>query len=545
MSFLSTSSTKTMVATEIPEILPSLAFRAKVGAPGSDGPKRDIGVKAFVNGIVSPFTNCWQPHFDPCSSGCSDSRFGCFDGSPAIVSPKRASSFEISKSPDRDAASSPINSEGGNEHSSDIQKPHQNDVLCGRGGSSNRHVGNMQFRELVAANKKTYVGLTKKQKMMVARQIVDMVRQTKPPGRFLAKDSDTGMWYDIGLPRSLEKTSQALREKNSNDLPDLAHGESSIAELHVSDEKGNEEARSKNSKTKKVETPQLTIPPHLMDVFCPKPSSQGASSQWPRLKPSFKQIEQPYLRSPYPSHAATSSQGYGVPPISPHVDSPRSPHYSGSPRYGNHDSPKQDYREHYDYHKDQYFRQARHGMPHPSHPGYRSYSHAPHPSYNAMPMSRRLQRPGSRQTTSLGQNGYGYPPSSPPQVIPIANSTHPIIYRTPSNGYVRGKSEVSPERRQEWKRQRNENGTLRRFSETSLSKAVKDSLSLEDRTDRHQRPEANITSPSGLMQGRSQRISQKDEKDKDQKNGGLDMLTGLAALSTAALFKLEGKPRSN
>merc|ERR1711935_189262 len=38
-------------------------------------------------------------------------------------------------------------------------------------------------------------------------------------GRFLAKDLDTGMFYDIGLPRSLEKTSQALREKHSNEMP--------------------------------------------------------------------------------------------------------------------------------------------------------------------------------------------------------------------------------------------------------------------------------------------------------------------------------------
>ena len=71
----------------------------------------------------------------------------------------------------------------------------------------------MHFRELVAANKKTYVSLTKKQKMLVARKIVETVHSTEPPGRFLAKDLDTGLWYDIGLPRSLEKTSQALREK--------------------------------------------------------------------------------------------------------------------------------------------------------------------------------------------------------------------------------------------------------------------------------------------------------------------------------------------
>ena len=89
-----------------------------------------------------------------------------------------------------------------------IEKPEANDVICGRGGSSNRHLGNIHFRELVAANKQTYNTLTKKQKMMIARKIVDTIHGTNPPGRFLAKDLDTGLFYDIGLPRSLEKTSQ-------------------------------------------------------------------------------------------------------------------------------------------------------------------------------------------------------------------------------------------------------------------------------------------------------------------------------------------------
>lgn len=57
-----------------------------------------------------------------------------------------------------------------------------------------------------------YVGLTKKQKMLVARKIVDAVHGTG--GRFIAKDFDTGSFYDIGLPRSLEKTSQGKSNKN-------------------------------------------------------------------------------------------------------------------------------------------------------------------------------------------------------------------------------------------------------------------------------------------------------------------------------------------
>lgn len=35
----------------------------------------------------------------------------------------------------------------------EIEKPHHNDVLCGRGVTTNRHIGNENFRSLVGLNK--------------------------------------------------------------------------------------------------------------------------------------------------------------------------------------------------------------------------------------------------------------------------------------------------------------------------------------------------------------------------------------------------------
>jgi hypothetical protein len=35
----------------------------------------------------------------------------------------------------------------------DIEEPHHNDVLCGRGVTTNRHPGNESFRSLVGVNK--------------------------------------------------------------------------------------------------------------------------------------------------------------------------------------------------------------------------------------------------------------------------------------------------------------------------------------------------------------------------------------------------------
>ena len=57
-----------------------------------------------------------------------------------------------------------------------------------------------------------YVSSNKRDKMAISRSIVEAVRARKPPGRFLEKDVDTGLWFDIGDKKAIEKTSQALRD---------------------------------------------------------------------------------------------------------------------------------------------------------------------------------------------------------------------------------------------------------------------------------------------------------------------------------------------
>jgi len=94
----------------------------------------------------------------------------------------------------------------------DVPQPHPHDVLCGRGGGTNAHIGNSHWRMLVSANKELYVTLPKRQKMLLSKSIVNAVRSQNPPGRFLQKDSKTDLWYDVGDQRAQEKTSQALRE---------------------------------------------------------------------------------------------------------------------------------------------------------------------------------------------------------------------------------------------------------------------------------------------------------------------------------------------
>lgn len=84
------------------------------------------------------------------------------------------------------------------------------DVLCGRGGGTNSQVGNRRFRKLVQEFQPIYLLARRKEKPLLARTIVLIIR--KRGGRFLKKDEETGELYEVGDPKAEAKTSQALRE---------------------------------------------------------------------------------------------------------------------------------------------------------------------------------------------------------------------------------------------------------------------------------------------------------------------------------------------
>jgi len=92
-----------------------------------------------------------------------------------------------------------------------------NDVLCGRGGLTNHHPGNIRFRSLVRRFQPDYLKASKRNKAGIAHEIVAIIRTLSPSGRFLKKDSkDPHAWIDIGDRKAREKTSQALREGAPN-----------------------------------------------------------------------------------------------------------------------------------------------------------------------------------------------------------------------------------------------------------------------------------------------------------------------------------------
>jgi hypothetical protein len=116
----------------------------------------------------------------------------------------------------------------------EIQKPGLHDVLLGRGGGTNNHTGNVQFRQLVNKHKMRYLACSKVEKPKVAREVVQLWHKLRPPGRFLQRKDETKkgpgsvsdatiIWIVVGDKKAREKASQCLRERTAEVIPYLSH----------------------------------------------------------------------------------------------------------------------------------------------------------------------------------------------------------------------------------------------------------------------------------------------------------------------------------
>lgn len=230
---------------------------------------------ALMNSVLSPFVQCVAP------CGAMDGAVNGYASkttkTPAIFrTPERYQSSMTVVTPEKHVAthSKVQNTPSTTNKSASFG---ENDVLCGKGRSSICHPGNQRFRQLIEANAGEYHRATKQQKQRLAQQLVDLITSTG--GRFLLKDVETALWYDIGSARSFEKTAQALREK-------AAQMDHSGNRLHG--------------------RPRLVIPPELQHLYgAPHRSASEyrnpPHSSWDRSPPQQQMM---YL---YPLASASSS----------------------------------------------------------------------------------------------------------------------------------------------------------------------------------------------------------------------------------------------
>ena len=100
----------------------------------------------------------------------------------------------------------------------------EHDVLLGRGPRAAQQIGNQRFRHLVRDFQPTYLLAKKKEKSLLARSIVLIVR--KRGGRFVKKDDKTGGLYEIGDTKAEFKAAQLLRRGLDIQGTKKKHGDS-------------------------------------------------------------------------------------------------------------------------------------------------------------------------------------------------------------------------------------------------------------------------------------------------------------------------------
>lgn len=93
-----------------------------------------------------------------------------------------------------------------------IIKPGPNDVLFGRGAGTNQNPGNKTYRDFVRSHMYFYFMAKKSHKTLMAKGVVDELRGSSPPVRFLKQDAKTKLWVDVGDTLGRQKTSQAFRD---------------------------------------------------------------------------------------------------------------------------------------------------------------------------------------------------------------------------------------------------------------------------------------------------------------------------------------------
>jgi hypothetical protein len=92
-------------------------------------------------------------------------------------------------------------------------EPTDRDVLLGRGGRTNHHVGNRTYLEAKETIQERYMLASKNDKTSISQDLVDII--TSRGGRFLKLDDEVNKWYPVPNIVARKKASQTLREVNT------------------------------------------------------------------------------------------------------------------------------------------------------------------------------------------------------------------------------------------------------------------------------------------------------------------------------------------
>lgn len=177
-------------------------------------------------------------------------------------------------------------------HSNVVVKP--NDVLCGRGGETNHHPGNVQYRSLVKAYQKLYLLAKRRDKPKIAQCIVVSIRGVN--GRFLKRMKNPKKvggcyWVDVGNVKAREKTSQALRE-GAPDLRETVNNSTRATTSTTDHRRNHGMLPTEREETTSVSlTPMASRPPRQLEKLMGWSNSINANKPASPLSPTNSSSE--------------------------------------------------------------------------------------------------------------------------------------------------------------------------------------------------------------------------------------------------------------
>ena len=98
--------------------------------------------------------------------------------------------------------------------------PSANDVLSGRGRRILNHPGNLKYRSIIKSLKPEYDAAPKSRRgVLYGNQIVNLIHNLSPPGRFLKKDKVSGSWIEVDTKEAVQRAIQALHDAKKQGTP--------------------------------------------------------------------------------------------------------------------------------------------------------------------------------------------------------------------------------------------------------------------------------------------------------------------------------------
>jgi hypothetical protein len=91
--------------------------------------------------------------------------------------------------------------------------PSANDVLSGRGRGILNHPGNLKFRSIIKSLKPLFDSAPKILRgVLYGKEVIDLIHNLSPPGRFLRKDKVSGSWIELDTKEAVQRAIQALHD---------------------------------------------------------------------------------------------------------------------------------------------------------------------------------------------------------------------------------------------------------------------------------------------------------------------------------------------